>query len=141
IGAVFDTEGTEDLANEAIGTGPYAIEKFTRGQSIDFVARDDYWGEAPAVKNVEFKYFTDAVSAATALKSGEIDVVSNLQAPELAGDFQSADYQIISGTTNGEVVLTMNNADGIFKDKRAREAVMYTIDRKAVLDTAWAGYG
>lgn len=141
IGAVFDTEGTEDLANEAIGTGPYAIEKFTRGQSIDFVARDDYWGEAPAVKNVEFKYFTDAVSAANALKSGEIDVVSNLQAPELAGDFQSADYQIISGTTNGEVVLTMNNADGIFKDKRAREAVMYAIDRKAVLDTAWAGYG
>ena len=35
----------------------------------------------------------------------------------------------------------MNNADGIFKDKRAREAVMYAIDRKAVLDTAWAGYG
>lgn len=141
VGAVFDTEGTGDLANQAIGTGPYTIEKFTRGQSIDFAARGDYWGEAPAVKNVEFKYFKDAVSAANALKSGEIDIVSNLQAPELAGDFQSADYQIISGTTNGEVVLSMNNAEGIFTDKRAREAVMYAIDRKAVLDTAWAGYG
>lgn len=141
VGAVFDTEGTGDLANQAIGTGPYTIEKFTRGQSIDFAARGDYWGEAPAVKNVQFKYFKDAVSAANALKSGEIDIVSNLQAPELAGDFQSADYQIISGTTNGEVVLSMNNAEGIFTDKRAREAVMYAIDRKAVLDTAWAGYG
>ena len=141
VGAVFDTEGTDDLANEAIGTGPFAIEKFTRGQSIDFTARDDYWGETPGVKNVQFKYFQDAVSASNALKSGEIDVVSNLQAPELAGEFQSSDYQIISGTTNGEVVLSMNNAKGIFKDKKAREAVMHAVDRKAVLDTAWAGYG
>ncbi|MCI4011457.1 ABC transporter substrate-binding protein [Brevibacterium sp. ZH18] len=141
VGAVFDTQGTGDLSNTAIGTGPYAIEKFTRGQSIDFAARDDYWGEKPKVKNVEFKYFKDAVSASNALKSGEIDVVSNLQAPELAGEFQSKDYQIISGTTNGEVVLSMNNAKGIFKDKKAREAVMYAVDRKAVLDTAWAGYG
>ncbi len=141
VGAIFDTEGTTDLANEAIGTGPFAIEQFTRGQSIDYVARDDYWGDAPAVKKVQFKYFTDAVAASNALKSGEIDVISNLQAPELAGEFQSDEYQIVSGTTNGEVVLSMNNADGIFKDKAAREAVMHAIDRKAVLDTAWAGYG
>lgn len=141
VGAVFDTEGTSDLSNQAIGTGPFSIEKFTRGQSIDFLARDDYWGETPAVKHVQFKYFKDAVSASNALKSGEIDVVSNLQAPELAGEFQSSDYQIISGTTNGEVVLSMNNAEGIFKDKKAREAVMHAVDRQAVLDTAWAGYG
>lgn len=141
VGAVFDTAGTDDLANQAIGTGPYAVDAFTRGQSIDFVARDDYWGEQPAVKNVEFKYFKDAVSAANALKSGEIDVVSNLQAPELASEFQSDEYQIVSGTTNGEVVLSMNNAEGIFADKAAREAVMYAVDRQAVLDTAWAGYG
>ena len=141
VGAVFDTEGTDDLANEAIGTGPFEIEKFTRGQSIDFAARDDYWGEKPSLNSVQFKYFKDAVSASNALKSGEIDLVSNLQAPELAGEFQSDDYQIVSGTTNGEVVLSMNNAEGIFKDKKAREAVMHAIDRKAVLDTAWAGYG
>ncbi|MFE1085603.1 MULTISPECIES: ABC transporter substrate-binding protein [Brevibacterium] len=141
VGAVFDTEGTDDLANEAVGTGPFAIEKFTRGQSIDFAARDDYWGEKPSLNSVQFKYFKDAVSASNALKSGEIDLVSNLQAPELAGEFQSDDYQIVSGTTNGEVVLSMNNAEGIFKDKKAREAVMHAIDRKAVLDTAWAGFG
>ncbi|HJF76786.1 MAG TPA: ABC transporter substrate-binding protein, partial [Brevibacterium linens] len=71
VGAVFDTEGTDNLAKEAIGTGPFSIEKFTPGQSIDFAARDDYWGETPAVKNVQFKYFKDAVSASNALKSGE----------------------------------------------------------------------
>src|SRR5699024_2916626 len=85
VGAVFDTEGTTDLANEAIGTGPFTIEKFTRGQSIEFAARDDYWGEQPALDSVEFKYFKDAVSASNALKSGEIDLVSNLQAPNWQG--------------------------------------------------------
>src|SRR5699024_10738174 len=95
----------------------------------------------PALDSVEFKYFKDAVSASNALKSGETDLGSNLQAPELAGECRSDDYQIVSGTTNGEVVLSMNNAEGIFEDKTAREAVMHAIDRQAVLDTAWAGDG
>ena len=143
VGAVFDEDGTSDLANTAIGTGPYSIESFTRGQEIVFAKRDDYWGEEPKLDEVTFKYFKDSVAAANALKSGEVDVLSSLQAPELLGDFSSNtdEYQVIEGTTNGEVVLSMNNADGIFADKQVREAVMYAIDRQAVIDTAWAGHG
>ena len=143
VGAVFDESDSSDLANKAVGSGPYTIEKFTRGQEIDFAARSDYWGQAPKTKKVIFKYFKDSVAAANALKSGDVDALGNLQAPELLGDFEkdSSKYQVIEGTTNGEVVLSMNNAAGIFKDKRAREAVMYAIDRKAVLATAWGGHG
>ncbi|MCQ9369229.1 ABC transporter substrate-binding protein [Brevibacterium sp. 91QC2O2] len=143
VGTVFDSKDHDDLANKANGTGPFAIEKFTRGQDIVFAARDDYWADKPKLKQVTFKYFKDGVSAANALKSGQVDVLSNLQAPDLLSDFQqqSDKFEVIEGTTNGEVVLSMNNAAGIFKDKKARQAVMYAIDRKAVMDTAWGGHG
>lgn len=142
VGAVFSEDAVEDLANKAVGTGPYEVQSFTRGQEIVYAARDDYWGGKPNLETVTFKYYKDPVAAVNAVKSGEVDVLASLQAPELAGDFESPDdYQVVEGTTNGEVVLSMNNAEGIFKDKKAREAVLYAIDEQAILDTAWGGYG
>lgn len=142
VGAVFDPDEVSDLANTAVGSGPYTISSFTRGQEIVFEKRDDYWGEEPALDEVTFRYFADSVAAANALKSGQVDLLANMQAPEMLGDFEADDaYQVTEGTTNGEVVLAMNNADGVFADKKAREAVSYALDEQAIMDTAWGGYG
>ncbi|WP_029089571.1 ABC transporter substrate-binding protein [Brevibacterium album] len=143
VGAVFSPDGVGDLANEAVGSGPYTVEKFTRGQEIVFAKRDDYAGAAPGtLDEVTFRYFGDAVAAANALKSGQVDVIGSLQAPELTAEFEADDTkQVIEGTTNGEVLLSMNNAEGVFSDQRVREAVLHGIDEQAVLDTAWGGKG
>ncbi|WGW10788.1 ABC transporter substrate-binding protein [Saxibacter everestensis] len=142
IGAIFSKTGVDDLANTAIGTGPFKIAKWNRGQSIEFERRDDYWGEKPKLAKVTLQYFSDAVAATNAMQSGDVDVIGTLQAPELADQFKSDDkFQLIEGTTNGEVVLSMNNKRAPFDDKKVRQAVMYGVDRKAVVDTAWAGYG
>lgn len=143
VGAVFDEDGVSDLANQADGTGPFTVDKFTRGQEIVFKKRDDYWGEKPALDTVTFKYYKDAVASANALKSGEVDVLANLQAPDLLQGFEDAkdQFSIYEGTTNGEVLLSMNNANGVFKDKKAREAVLYALDEQEIVDTAWGGHG
>ncbi|HJX80113.1 ABC transporter substrate-binding protein [Glutamicibacter sp.] len=142
VGAMFDPSGVEDLANKAIGTGPYAIDAWNRGQSIDFVTREDYWGEKPAVDTATLRYFADAVATTNALQSGDVDVVYNMQSPELLSSFESdPKYQVLDGTSNGEIILSMNNKKAPFDDKRVRQAVMYAIDRQAVIDTAWNGYG
>ncbi|GAA2087315.1 MULTISPECIES: ABC transporter substrate-binding protein [Brevibacterium] len=143
VGAVFSPDGVDDLANTAVGSGPYEVESFTRGQELVFAKRDDYAGSNPGdLETVTFRYFADAVAAANALKSGQVDVIGNLQAPELTEEFEADDAtQVIEGTTNGEVVLSMNNAEGLFSDQRVREAVLHGIDEQAVLDTAWGGKG
>ena len=142
VGAMFDESGVEDLANTAIGTGPFTIEAWNRGQSIEMKARDDYWGEAPKVDTATLRYFADAVATTNALRSGDVDVVYNMQAPELLSTFESDDaFQVLDGTSNGEIILSMNNKQAPFDDVRVRQAVMHAIDREAVLDTAWSGYG
>ena len=142
VGAIFDPSGVDDLAGTAIGTGPYEIDAWNRGQSIEFATREDYWGEAPAVENVSLRYFADAVATTNALQSGDVDVVYNMQSPELLSSFESdGKYQVLEGTSNGEIVLSMNNNMAPFDDLRVRQAVMHAIDRQAVVDTAWNGYG
>lgn len=142
VGAMFDESGVANLASTAIGTGPFAVAAWNRGESIELEARDDYWGEAAKVETATLRYFADAVATTNALRSGDVDVVYNMQAPELLPTFaDDNEFQVLEGTSNGEIVLSMNNARAPFNDVRVRQAVMHAVDRQAVLDTAWSGYG
>lgn len=142
VGAMFPDDLSADLATETVGTGPYTVEEVAPGDHVTLAARDDYWGEAPAIQDVTVRYFADANAQANAVRAGDIDMAYNMQAPDLlAGLERDEDLQVIDGTSTGEVLLALNNAEPPFDDLRVRRAVMYAIDRKAVLDTAWAGHG
>lgn len=142
VGAMFPDDLSADLATEAVGTGPYTVEEVAPGDHVTLAARDDYWGEAPAIQDVTVRYFADANAQANAVRAGDIDMAYNMQAPDLlAGLERDEDLQVIDGTSTGEVLLALNNTEPPFDDLRVRRAVMHAIDRKAVLDTAWAGHG
>lgn len=139
VGAMMTPNGVDKLAERPVGTGPYVVEHWAVGQSLTFEARPDYWGPKPANNVAAIRYFSDAVGATNALQSGDVDVVWSMQSPELIDVLRG--YHVQVGTTNGEVLLSMNNARAPFNDVRVRQAVMYAIDRQAVIDTAWNGFG
>ncbi|WP_200331317.1 ABC transporter substrate-binding protein [Leucobacter sp. L43] len=142
VGAIFSEDAVDDLANTPVGTGPYAVESWTPNESLVFDTRDDYWGEAPGVEQVTLKYFADATATTNALQTGDVDAIANLQAPELLSSFESDDqFVVTTGTSSGEVSLSMNNKAAPFDDVRVRQAVLYALDKQAILDTAWNGYG
>lgn len=142
VGAMFDTDGVADLANTPVGTGPYLFDSWDRGSKITLVANPDYRGDAPYFSTVEMMYFADANALNNAMLTDAIDVVSTVQAPESLGEFEAGDFQIIEGTTNGEVVLSMNQTDGTpLSDLRLRQAVRHAIDHQTLVDTCWAGRG
>jgi peptide/nickel transport system substrate-binding protein len=142
IGAMFDPSGVGDLANTPVGTGPYTVTDFRRGDSLVLTRRDGYWGETPAIAQVDLQYFKDPTAAVNALLTDGIDVIGTVQAPEALAQFEGdSRFQVIEGTTNGEVTLAMNNATGPTSDVRVRRAIAMAIDHQAVLNTAWAGRG
>ncbi|GAA2210879.1 ABC transporter substrate-binding protein [Nonomuraea monospora] len=142
LGAMFSRTGVADLANKPVGTGPYVLGSWRRGDSLKLDANPSYWGAKPALSSVTLKYFKDATAMNNALLTGGIDVISSVQAPESLQQFADPNrFETIEGTTNGEVVLSMNNGRPPFDDKRVRQAVRHAIDHKALLDTAWAGRG
>ena len=142
VGAMFSKSGVDDLANDPVGTGPYDVQKWTRGDSIDLTRNDDYWAEEPYFETVTLKYFKDPTALNNALLSGTIDVIGTVQTPESLEQFEDNDeYQVIEGTTNGEVVLSFNNESGPLQNTEVRQAVRHAIDHQALVDTCWAGRG
>ena len=142
IGAMFSRTGINDLATKPVGTGPYTVKSWKRGDVMTLAANPDYWGTKPPTETVSLKYFKDPTAMNNALITGSIDVVSSVQAPDSLDQFKdTSKFQIIEGTTNGEVVMSFNDGKKPFTDKRVRQAICYAIDRQAVIDTAWAGHG
>ncbi|WP_109472284.1 ABC transporter substrate-binding protein [Ornithinimicrobium cavernae] len=142
IGAMFSPDATEDLATEPVGTGPYELQKWTRGDSISLSRNAEYWGDEPAFETVNFKYFKDPTALNNALLTGTINVIGLLESPETLGQFEGNDkYQVIEGTTNGEVQLSFNNGSEPMQNEQVRQAVRHAIDHQALLDTCWAGRG
>ncbi|NQX26612.1 ABC transporter substrate-binding protein [Microbacteriaceae bacterium VKM Ac-2854] len=142
VGLMFDESGVADLANTPIGTGPYTVTERVTGDHISLAARDDYYGEAPAVTDVTVRYFADAVASTNALRAGDVDMLYNMQAPDLISQFEANDdFAVVQGSSNGEILLSLNNKTAPFDDVRVRQAVAYALDKQAIIDTAWAGYG
>lgn len=142
IGAMFSRTGVDALATKPVGTGPYTLKEWRRGDSITLVRNEDYWGARPHFQAVTLKYIKDPNALNNALLSGTIDVIGVVTAPEALGRFTGNDnFQVIEGTTNGEVVLAMNNARPPFTDKLVRQAARHAIDRASLLKTCWGGKG
>ena len=142
VGTMFTESGIADLATAPIGTGPYTVSSFKTGDSLVLAANADYWGEAPYMSDVILRYFTDATAQTNALLSGDINLISGISQFQLVDQFKAnSDFQVLEGASTGEVTLSMNNASDAFSDVRVRQAVMYAIDRQAIMDTANSGYG
>lgn len=141
-GIIIDSQSGADLATTPAGSGPYALKAWAKGSQIELVRNATYWGTRAAVDAVTFRYFTDANAMNAAMLSGDLNVISNVQAPQALDRFSDTSrYTVMQGTTNGEVVLGMNNLNPALKDVRVRQAITYAIDRKALLASVWNGKG
>ena len=142
IGAMFSPKGIDALATKPVGTGPYVFDTWNRGDSIVLKANTVYWGKKPTFGVVTLKYFKDPTALNNALLTGTINVIGTVQAPESLAQFAGNDkYQILEGTTNGEVVLSFNNSRAPLTNLKVRQAIRTAIDHKALMDTCWAGKG
>lgn len=124
---------------DPVGTGPYLIKEWKERESLSFTANPDYWGEAPHSPTAQIRYYPDAVSSTNALAAGDVDIVWKMDAPELLDRLQKFDIHV--GTTNGEVLLSMNNNAAPFNDIAVRRAVFLGVDRQGVIDSVFEGMG
>ena len=137
IGAMMTPQGIDKLATQPVGTGPYQLKQFATGEFIALEPNPQYWGES-ADNDVTISYYPDALSSINALQAGQVDVVWSMQTPELLNTLPD-DFEVEVGTTNGEVLLSMNNNAAPFDDPLVRKAVSYGVDRAAVNEVVWEG--
>jgi peptide/nickel transport system substrate-binding protein len=124
-----------------VGTGPFKYDDWLRGDKLVLVKNPDHRdAESVALDRVEFKFISDAAAASAALMAEDIDAFPGFPAPELLPQF-AADprFDVVTGSTEGEVILAMNNSKPPFNDIRVRRAISHAINRDDIIDGAMYG--
>lgn len=139
--AIVQQENVEsgDITTAPIGTGPFSVTGYSSGDRITLAANPDYWGGAPELGGVEFRFISEPATALAALRAGDIhwtDVVPPQQVSELESD----DTVEIGLTPSSDYwYLALNEAREPWSDVRVRQALAYAIDRDAIVQAVSYG--
>ncbi|MFD5225094.1 ABC transporter substrate-binding protein [Microbacterium sp. NPDC058342] len=139
-GLVFKKGETTDLKTAENGTGPFILDRWTKGSAITFDRYDEYWGEKAGLAEVTFQYIPDFTAGVNAALDGTLDVLTAVD-PNLVPQLEdSADeFVITTGRTTDKATLAFNNAKAPLDDVRVREALRLAIDHEALVEAVGAG--
>src|SRR5262245_45125614 len=62
----------------AIGTGPFKLESFARGDRVVLARNDAYWGSKPAWERVTLRLLTQDAPRLAALLAGDVDAIESI---------------------------------------------------------------
>lgn len=125
-----------------VGTGPFRFKKWVKGDRIELIENKDYRGKKMALKKAVFKIIPDPAAAMAAMMAGDIDAFANFPAPESIPQFEADPrFKVVIGSTEGETILSTNNAKKPFSKLKVRQAVAHALDRQAIIDGAMFGFG
>ncbi len=140
---IYPREAVESLKSEPLGTGPYKLGEWVRGDRIVLVKNPDYHVKGlPKLDRVTYRFIPDPNAALAALKAGDVDAAMFGLGPEHIPDLQKDPrFQVIVGETTNDVIMSMNNSKKPFTDVRVRRAVTYGINKPDVVKGAMFGFG
>jgi peptide/nickel transport system substrate-binding protein len=132
---------------DGVGSGPFVLEKFEKGQFARFKANPHYYKGKPAVDKVVLRKFNNPDAEVAALKTGELDAAWNI--PGNAFTQLEKDPNIVTneGFQGSFSEIALNGGDGLKKphpallDPEVRKAIAHAIDKKVIVDRVLAGHG
>jgi peptide/nickel transport system substrate-binding protein len=129
----------DTLKNRGSGTGPFKFVEWVPGDRTVLERNPTYWGApAPWADRVVFKVFSDSDAMVAALQSGICDLVVSLPPKDVAR--LSREFNLVRGHPGALTYeLRVNGAKPPFDKKEARQALVYAMDRKAVVQNVLFG--
>lgn len=144
-GSIVCQEAIEEMGEDAygrapVGSGEMIFKSWTAGDSIVLERNDDYWGDKPAFKTLNFRIITEDASRAIELETGAVDMCFNIKATDLERlkDNPDINVEIGTGATMNQFVINTVNFDTL-KDMRVRKAMHMALDMNAIVATAYQG--
>ena len=122
-----------------VGTGPYRISEFQPGERIVYERFDDFWGEAAPLQNATVLRTPETAARITALRTGEIDIATNIAPDQLAQIEADNDLYTVGAATALFHVMIMNVNHPDLIDPRIRQAMSLAVDRDLLNEALWLG--
>ena len=146
--AIFQNGTHPGAGGKFIGTGPFKLDRFARGQRAVFSANPNYWGgSGDLVSQGPYLDGLQIVSAASpdalpgAVRSGQVDVVASIAFEQLAAFQGSSEFTVYNSLSSNCNVHAMDTQAAPYSDPRVRKALRLLVDREQQLSNGVDGQG
>ncbi len=117
-----------------IGTGPYMLDTWNRGDSVIFTKFDDYWGTPAIADTLVFRWSTEGAARLLELQSGNVDGIDNPSPDDFETIDTDANLALLPRPALNIFYVGMNNFHPPFDNELVRQAVAQCIDRDRIVD-------
>ncbi|HET9031213.1 MAG TPA: peptide ABC transporter substrate-binding protein [Candidatus Aquilonibacter sp.] len=125
--------------NEPIGSGPYKLAEWVKGDHITLVANDTYFQGKPGLKQITIRIIPDENTSLNLLRTHDIDWMFEPSYSTYASLKTMPDVTTKYNDVNGYEGVQLNTSRPPLNDVAVRRAIAYAIDKKQLLDTLTFG--
>jgi peptide/nickel transport system substrate-binding protein len=129
-----------DFNQRPIGTGPFKVVSWKRGDSLELAANDTYFLGKPKLSSISIRFVPSLTTAALMLRTRETDLaqLDSEGYRELRSD---PAVRVVLAPYNAVLALQLNVTRPALRDVRVRRALAYAIDRRALVEKNTFGTG
>ncbi|MBX5444988.1 ABC transporter substrate-binding protein [Sphaerobacter sp.] len=126
----------------AVGTGPFSLQQWIRGDRIIFRRHAGYYGGPVAAQEYVYQVVRSSEELLASLREGTIDWAE--LDPAAAAEAEQVDGVAVERLPSFDmtyVALQLDRAKStLFTDPRVRRALMLALDREAAVNEFWQGH-
>jgi peptide/nickel transport system substrate-binding protein len=130
------------LIDEPMGTGPFALADWQKGQAITLTRNEHYWGEdLPFLDEIIVSVVPDDNARVIQLQSGELDAIGDVPSSRLTELQGDPNLKVMAFPSSYIQYITLNNREAPLDDVNARLALQYAADKQTLIDVVLFGKG
>lgn len=136
--------GKEWLTTNAVGTGPYKLEKFAPNDEVILVRNPDYWrgwDNPNQFEKIIIKPIPEASTRRQIMEKGEADIAAPFPNPEDHAALAATGLFNIGDVGQIRIDYALYNPHGLLKDPRTRQAISYAFDYDGFINGLRSGIG
>ena len=143
--AYFEAHDATYLAANPMGSGPYVLDRWVRGDHLRLRAKSKYWGGPVPVRTLTYRPIPDESTRADAVIRGEVDIATQLAPQQLSRLRGQRGVRLTSTqlSTPVWIGIRLDDQPGAekLKDVRVRQAMNYAVDKNAIIRRLLLGEG
>lgn len=128
-----------DMTTNPVGTGPYTFSLWNRGDRIELVKFDQYWGKAPAIPKIIYRIITETTSRAIEVETGGVDIAYLISPTDYKNLQKAKDVVIDRDMGLSTDYVGFNCSKAPFTDVRVRQAISYALDKPSIVNAVYMG--
>ena len=108
---------TQYAAEDGVGSGPFVVTEFNKGEEVVLAANPNYWGwdgEEPPIDQVVFRLYENPDAMVAAFQEGELDAIHGFPAGSSEALEADPNIEVVAGQQGGfdEIALNGGGAEG-----------------------------